>query len=100
MRPPIVIMWGGVDAWKEEMTELSTTFVANGVATVALDNVGTGQSPIKARQNGEIQFLPVIEWVQRQADLDGRHIVLIGRSFGGHWATKLAHLVPQRSRAR
>jgi pimeloyl-ACP methyl ester carboxylesterase len=94
MRPPVVIMWGGVDAWKEEMTELSTTLVANGVATVALDNVGTGQSPIKARQNGEIQFLPVIEWVQRQADLDGRRIVLIGRSFGGYWATKLAHLVP------
>ena len=92
-QPPVVIMWGGVDAWKEEMTELSNAFVAAGIATIAMDNVGTGQSPIKARRNGEIQFLPVIQWVRENHQLDGRRIALIGRSFGGHWATKLAHMM-------
>jgi acetyl esterase/lipase len=93
-RPPVVVMWGGVDAWKEEMTELSDVLVAAGIATIAMDNVGTGQSPIKARRDGEIQFLPVIEWVQQHPELDSNRIGLIGRSFGGHWATKLAHLIP------
>jgi esterase FrsA len=97
-RPPVVIMWGGVDAWKEELTELSDHLLSLGIATVAMDNVGTGQSPIKARANGEIQFMPVIDWVRRHGDLDGSRIGLIGRSFGGHWATKLAHLMPEALR--
>jgi pimeloyl-ACP methyl ester carboxylesterase len=97
-KPPVVIMWGGVDAWKEEMTELSDALVSVGIATIALDNVGTGQSPLKARRNGEIQFLPVIEWATQASDLDGSRIALLGRSFGGHWATKLAHLIPERLR--
>jgi esterase FrsA len=92
-QPPVVIMWGGVDAWKEEMTELSDSFIARGIATVALDNVGTGESPIKARRDGEVQFLPVIDWVKRNVLLDGRRIAVLGRSFGGHWATKLAHII-------
>ncbi len=91
-KPPVVIMWGGVDAWKEEMTELSDSFIARGVATIALDNVGTGESPIKARRDGEVQFFPVIDWVKRHPALDGGRIAVLGRSFGGHWATKLAHL--------
>lgn len=94
-KPPVLIMWGGVDAWKEEMTGLSNALIAQGIATIAMDNVGTGESPLKARQNGEIQFLPVIEWVMTSEELDGSRIGLIGRSFGGHWATKLAHLKPE-----
>jgi esterase FrsA len=45
-KPPVVLMWGGVDACKEQMTSASDT--------------------------------------------------LLGRSFGGYWATKLAHLMPER----
>jgi esterase FrsA len=91
-KPPVVIMWGGVDAWKEEMTELSDSFISQGIATIALDNVGTGESPIKAKRDGEVQFFPVIDWVKRNPVLDGGRIAILGRSFGGHWATKLAHL--------
>ena len=91
-KPPVVIMGGGVDAWKEEMTELSDSFISRGIATIALDNVGTGESPIKAKRDGEVQFFPVIDWVMRHPVLDGARIALLGRSFGGHWATKLAHI--------
>ncbi|WP_085026411.1 alpha/beta hydrolase family protein [Ensifer aridi] len=97
-KPPVVIMWGGVDAWKEEMTELSSFLATAGIATIAMDNVGTGESPIKAKGDGERQFVPVIEWVKANTDLDGSRIVLVGRSFGGHWATKLAHLMPEALR--
>ncbi len=53
------------------MTELSDSFISRGIATIALDNVGTGESPIKAKRNGEVQFFPVIDWVKRNPDLDG-----------------------------
>jgi esterase FrsA len=95
-RPPVVIMWGGVDAWKEEMTEISERFLKQGVATVAMDNAGTGESPVLARPGAERQFVAVMDWVAAQGDLNGARPALLGRSFGGYWATKLAHLHPER----
>jgi esterase FrsA len=95
-RPKLVIMWGGVDAWKEEMTELSDGLLAHGLATIAMDNVGTGESPVVAIPDADRQFVPVLDWARTQSDLDGARPAIIGRSFGGYWATKLAHLYPER----
>jgi esterase FrsA len=95
-RPKVVVMWGGVDAWKEEMTELSNGLLARGRATVAMDNVGTGESPVVAVPDADRQFIPVLDWVASQSDLDGTWPAILGRSFGGYWATKLAHLHPGR----
>jgi esterase FrsA len=95
-RPPVVLMWGGVDAWKEQMTAASDAFLARGVATVAMDNAGTGESPVRGVPGAERSFLAVMDWLAGRDDLQGRRIGLLGRSFGGYWATKLAHLVPER----
>src|SRR5690606_1552530 len=62
--------------------------------TVAMDNAGTGESPVKGVQDAERQFLCALDWVRSQPDLDGARHGLLGRSFGGYWATKLAHLQP------
>jgi pimeloyl-ACP methyl ester carboxylesterase len=95
-RPPVVVMWGGVDAWKEQMTLASEALLARGVAVIAMDNAGTGESPVKGVKDAERQFLPVFDWAAAQPDLDGAKVACLGRSFGGYWATKLAHLYPQR----
>lgn len=95
-RPPVVLMWGGVDACKEQMTAASDAFLARGVATIAMDNAGTGESPVKGVQDAERQFLAAMDWAAAQPDLAGQRVGLLGRSFGGYWATKLAHLVPDR----
>lgn len=95
-RPPLLIMWGGVDAWKEQMTAASDLALSLGVATIAVDGPGTGESPVKGVPDAERQFLPVLDWAADQADLDAARIGLLGRSFGGYWATKLAHVVPDR----
>jgi esterase FrsA len=95
-KPPVVLMWGGVDAWKEQMTQACDAFLAQGVATLAMDNAGTGESPVRGVQDAERQFLPVIEWAATQSDLNASRIGCLGRSFGGYWATKLAHLYPER----
>jgi esterase FrsA len=95
-RPRVVVMWGGVDAWKEQMTAASDLLLARGLATVAMDGPGTGESPVKGTPDGERQFLPALDWVAAQPGLDGAAVGLLGRSFGGYWATKLAHVVPDR----
>jgi esterase FrsA len=93
-RPPVVLMWGGVDACKEQMTAASDALLARGVATVAMDNAGTGESPVKGVPDAERQFITALQWIAAQPDLDGARPAVLGRSFGGYWATKLAHLLP------
>lgn len=95
-RPPVVLMWGGVDACKEQMTAACDALLALGIATVAMDNAGTGESPLRGVPDAERQFIAAMDWIAAQSDLDGARPGLLGRSFGGYWATKLAHLVPER----
>jgi esterase FrsA len=96
IRPPVVLMWGGVDACKEQMTAASDVLLALGVATVAMDNAGTGESPVRGVLDAERVFIAAMDWIAAQGDLDGARLGLLGRSFGGYWATKLAHLLPER----
>ena len=95
-RPPVVLMWGGVDAWKEQLTATSDALLARGIATIAIDNPGTGESPVRADTSGERQFVPVLDWIGSNPDLQGDRVGLFGRSFGGYWATKLAHTHAER----
>lgn len=95
-RPRVVLMWGGVDACKEQMTAACDALLARGIATVAMDNAGTGESPVRGVPDAERTFIAAMDWIAAQPDLDGAAIGLLGRSFGGYWATKLAHLVPDR----
>jgi esterase FrsA len=95
-RPPVVVMWGGVDAWKEQLTGTSDAMLKLGVAVIAMDGPGTGVSPVVGGVDGERQFLPVFDWARAQRDLRADKVGLMGRSFGGYWATKLAHLYPER----
>jgi len=95
-RPCVVVMWGGVDAWKEQMTVMSDAFLARGLATIAMDNAGTGESPVKGVVDADRQFVAMFDWAAAQADLDASRVGCLGRSFGGYWATRLAHLHPER----
>lgn len=63
-RPPVVVMWGGVDAWKEQMTQACEALLALGIATVAMDNAGTGESPVRGVPDAERQFATVFDWVE------------------------------------
>ncbi|WP_299450931.1 alpha/beta fold hydrolase [uncultured Pigmentiphaga sp.] len=95
-RPRVVLMWGGVDACKEQMTAASDLVLAHGIATVAMDNAGTGESPVHGVVDAERQFITVLDWLRTRNDLDAERVACLGRSFGGYWATKLAHLLPDR----
>lgn len=95
-RPRVVLMWGGVDACKEQMTAASDALLAKGLATIAMDNAGTGESPVRGVVDAERPFIAVLDWLRGRPDLDGGRPACLGRSFGGYWATKLAHMLPDR----
>jgi esterase FrsA len=90
-RPPVVVLWGGIDGYKEERRANSVVLLREGFATVAVDMPGTGESPVLGSPDAERQFTPLFEWIRAEPTLDGARIGCLGSSFGGYWATKLAH---------
>jgi esterase FrsA len=95
--PPVVMLWGGIDTWKEEMYERTgTLFRSKGVAVVLLDIPGVGESPVLAGPDAERQWTPVFDWLAEQRDLDASRCAAVGASFGGYWAMKLAYTHRER----
>jgi dipeptidyl aminopeptidase/acylaminoacyl peptidase len=91
-RPPVAMIWAGIDTWKEEMYErLGALFSANGYAVLLVDMPGVGESPVLASADAERQWTPVFDWLAAQDDLDADRCAAVGGSFGGYWAMKLAY---------
>ena len=98
-RPPVVMVWGGIDTWKEEMYERTgSLFRSKGFAVLLLDIPGVGESPLLAGRDAERQWTPVFDWLDAQADLDSTRVAAVGASFGGYWAMKLAYTHSERLR--
>ena len=47
-RPPVVMTWGGIDTWKEEMRSRAAYLLDLGFAMLLVDMPGIGQSPVLA----------------------------------------------------
>jgi esterase FrsA len=98
-RPPVVMVWGGIDTWKEEMYERTgTLFRSKGFAVLLIDMPGVGESPVLAGPVAERQWTPVFDWLDAQNDLDASRCAAVGASFGGYWAMKLAYTHRERLR--
>ena len=98
-RAPVVLMWGGIDTWKEEMYDrLGGLFRSKGLALLLVDMPGVGESPILAGTDAERQWTPVFDWLAGQNDLDADRCAAVGASFGGYWAMKLAYTHRDRLR--
>jgi esterase FrsA len=98
-RPPVVMTWGGIDTWKEEMRSRASYLLDLGFAMLLVDMPGIGQSPVLASRDAERQWTPIFDWLARQDDLDGTRVAVLGASFGGYWAMKLAYTHRERLRA-
>ena len=95
-KTPVVIRWGGVDTWKEERNDYNEALLNAGFATINIDMPGVGESPVLGSVDAERQYVPLFDWIRTQPDLDADRVVVIGMSYGGYWATKLAHTFPER----
>jgi esterase FrsA len=88
-KPPVVMLWGGIDAFKEERP--SDRYLKAGMATLAIDMPGVADAPIAGSENSERLWDAFFDFIASRADLDAGRVGMHGGSTGGYWATKVAH---------
>jgi dipeptidyl aminopeptidase/acylaminoacyl peptidase len=91
-RTPVVVMVPGLDSVKEELQATAEYFLARGLATLAVDGPGQGESeyelPIEPAY--EKVATAVMDFLQDRAGLDRERIGLFGVSLGGYYAARAA----------
>jgi esterase FrsA len=96
---PVIMHWGGIDNWKEERHTFAERFVKEGWGCFVLDSPGTGECPMIASPDAHQVHVSALDYLTKRPEIDPVRIGVVGASFGGYWATKLAHLEPERVRA-
>jgi pimeloyl-ACP methyl ester carboxylesterase len=91
---PLLVTWGGIDGFKEE--QLNDPALEKGLATLAIDGPGVGDSPIKGSLDAERLFGAVFDWVGTRKNLDSGSVGVWGYSTGGYWAVKVAYVFKDR----
>jgi hypothetical protein len=95
--PPVVVMWGGIDAFKEERQ--SDLYLSAGLGTLGIDMPGVADAPLAGAENGERLWDAVFDFIASRADLDADRVAIVGGSTGGYWGTKVAHTHAHRLKA-
>ncbi|OGA39917.1 MAG: hypothetical protein A3G24_11430 [Betaproteobacteria bacterium RIFCSPLOWO2_12_FULL_62_13] len=96
-KPPIVMHWGGVDGWKEDRQRAHAMLHEAGLAGLAIDMPGTGESPVLYTEpNAERIFSVMIDYLLKRSDVDAHRVGVWGGSYGGYWAAKLAFVEAKR----
>ena len=95
----IVINFGGIDSFKAESYEYDEGLQKAGMASCAVDMPGVGECPVTCSSTAGAIFSAVIDYLEKRPDVDPGRIGIMGRSFGGYWAAKMAHVEAQRLRA-
>ncbi|MCZ7573268.1 MAG: alpha/beta fold hydrolase [Ardenticatenaceae bacterium] len=96
-RAPCVILIPGLHSTKEVMHILSDALLARGLATFSYDGPGQGESweRLKLRPDPEHAGSAVIDALTRRAEVDAERIAVLGHSFGGYVAPRLAAVDPR-----
>ena len=96
-RPPIAVVLPGLDACKEELHAWCDAFVRRGVATLALDGPGQGETafhlPITSDWGRVIGA--VIDWLELRTDVNAKAVAVVGQSLGGLYAPLAAAFEPR-----
>lgn len=98
-RPPVAIILPGLDACKEELHAWCEAFVRRGVAALAVDGPGQGETAFRlpiTNQWGKA-IGAVIDTLGRRADVHGERIAVVGQSLGALYAPLAAAFEPRIS---
>jgi 2,6-dihydroxypseudooxynicotine hydrolase len=74
------------------MDAYESIFLARGMATLAFDGPGQGESEYALRIRGDYEapVKSVVDWIESRSDLDADRIGLWGVSLGGYYAPRAA----------
>ena len=94
-RAPTVVVFDGMDNCKEmSVLFAGLEFAARGWHTLAIDGPGQGESlrlrGLSARHDYEVPGAAAYEWVAARPDVDASRVIVMGYSFGGYYAARIA----------
>jgi alpha-beta hydrolase superfamily lysophospholipase len=94
-RAPAVVVFDGMDNCKEmSVLFAGLEFAARGLHTLAIDGPGQGESlrlrGLSARPDYEVPGAAAYEHVAARPDVDAARVVVMGYSFGGYYAARIA----------
>jgi pimeloyl-ACP methyl ester carboxylesterase len=108
-RVPAVLLLHGLNRDRSEWNEFALLLQRNGIAALAIDFRGHGESTRKLTAAGPVELKlqdfterdlqnmlldveAAVDWLQAQSEIDKKHIALIGASFGANIALRYAAL--------
>lgn len=93
-RPPVVILVPGLDSVKEELHNYGNDFLRRGMAVLAIDGPGQGEMEFSypLRHDYEVPIKYAIDYLEQRPDIDASRVGLMGVSFGGQFAVRVAAL--------
>jgi dienelactone hydrolase len=94
-RAPTVVVFDGMDNCKEMSVLFNgLEFAARGWHTLAIDGPGQGESlrlrGLHARHDYEVPGAAAYDFVAKRPDVDPRRVAVMGYSFGGYYAARVA----------
>lgn len=91
-RPPVVLLVSGLDSTKEEAGPHEAALLDRGIATLAFDGPGQGESEydLPLRHDFEVPVGAVIDLLETRDDVAAERVGLWGRSLGGHLVVRAA----------
>ncbi|HEY6864519.1 MAG TPA: alpha/beta fold hydrolase [Burkholderiales bacterium] len=99
-RAPTVVLFDGMDNCKEmSVLFAGLEFAKRGFHTLAIDGPGQGESlrlrQLHARHDYEAAGIAAYEFVAARRDVDARRVAIMGYSFGGYYAPRIAAFEPR-----
>lgn len=95
--PPVVLMIPGLDSVKEELQTTADHFLRRGMATLAIDGPGQGETEFvrDIEPAYERPAAASIDWLEQRRDVDASRLGLYGVSLGGYYAVRVAAYEPR-----
>ena len=95
LRAPTVVIFNGMDNCKEmSIIFAGLEFAKRGMHTLAIDGPGQGETlrfrGIHSRYDYEVPGKAAYDYVAQRADVDPARVVIMGYSFGGYYAARIA----------
>lgn len=92
-RQPVLISFGGLDSFKDELWFMTGRgAVQRGIAVLLVDGPGQGgalrRQGIVSRYDYEVPVGKCIDWLEKRADVDPKRIAVSGSSMGGYYAAR------------
>ncbi|WP_172122073.1 alpha/beta fold hydrolase [Devosia sp. 919] len=99
-KAPCVIVFNGMDNCKEmSILFAGLDLSARGFHTLAVDGPGQGETMrlrnIPARPDYEVPAGAAIDWLSERSEVDADRIAVLGYSFGGYYAARIAAKEPR-----